>query len=133
MAPKSRNRAPDPIDRHVGGRLRRRRLELGMEATDLDRRIEHAPGTVARFEDGARTIGSGVLFRLGRALDVPVAYFFAGLPRLPAIRDAPLPDPEGDADLARFLRHFSSLRDDKVRASLLRLVRSIADGDFEWD
>jgi transcriptional regulator with XRE-family HTH domain len=132
MAPKDRNRTPDAVDQHVGRHLRQRRVELGIEAAELDRRIDLSTGSVARFEEASRTIGSGALYRLGRELDVPISYFFEGLPVPPTLGDRVLPDPERDAELAQLLRRFESLDDSDVRKSLLRLVKSIADGDLDW-
>ncbi len=132
MAPKDRNHTPDAVDQHVGRRLRQRRMELAIEAADLDRRIDLSIGSVARFEDASRTIGSGALYGLGRALDVPISYFFEGLPAPPTLGDTILPDPENDTELAQLLRRFESLDDGDVRKSLLRLVKSIADGDLDW-
>jgi len=133
MAPSGRKRSPDDIDRHVGVRLKQRRLEMELSAAELERRIDLAPSTVGRFEEGWLPINSATLFRLGRALDIPASYFFKGLPMPPPSGASEPPDPEHDAEAARLLRRFQSVTDPEVRKNLLRLVKSIADGKFDWN
>ena len=67
---------PDPIDRHVGRRLRARRTLLGMSQTSLAQALGLTFQQVQKYERGANRISASALFRLSRALDVPVAFFF---------------------------------------------------------
>jgi transcriptional regulator with XRE-family HTH domain len=133
MVPAHGSLPTDQIDRHVGARLRQRGLEVGLTTAELERRLEVTAGTLDRFKDGLRPIGSAALFRLGRALDVAVDYFFDGLPTAPPRSGPDHPDPASDPDAARLPRRFESVTDPDVRKNLLRLVKSIADGDFDWD
>ena len=63
------------LARHLGGRLARRRRELGMTAADLDKSISVPAGSVSRLEAEAKRMDAVQLYTLSRALDVPMMYF----------------------------------------------------------
>src|SRR5260221_11632579 len=67
---------PNPIDVHVGGRVRLRRTLLGMSQEKLGDAIGLTFQQVQKYERGANRVGSSRLFDLARVLDVPVSYFF---------------------------------------------------------
>ncbi len=67
---------PDPVDIHVGGRIRLRRTLLGMSQEKLANALGLTFQQVQKYERGANRIGSSRLYQLSRILDVPVAYFF---------------------------------------------------------
>lgn len=74
-------RGPDPTDTHVGKRLAARRAQLGMTQSELAR----ACGGLTfqqfqKYESGANRVSASRLLQVARALSVPVAYFFEGLP-----------------------------------------------------
>ena len=71
---------PNPVDVHVGARLRRRRRLLGMSQTKLGEAIGLTFQQVQKYERGANRIGSSRLFDLSRVLDVPIEYFFGDMP-----------------------------------------------------
>ncbi len=71
---------PNPIDTHVGRRLRLRRTLLGMSQERLGELLGLTFQQVQKYERGANRIGSSRLFELGRILDVPVSFFFDDLP-----------------------------------------------------
>jgi transcriptional regulator with XRE-family HTH domain len=71
---------PNPIDIHVGKRLRLRRTLLGMSQERLGELLGLTFQQVQKYERGANRIGSSRLFELGRILDVPVSFFFDDLP-----------------------------------------------------
>jgi transcriptional regulator with XRE-family HTH domain len=71
---------PNPIDIHVGRRLRLRRTLLGMSQERLGELLGLTFQQVQKYERGANRIGSSRLFELGRILDVPVSFFFDDLP-----------------------------------------------------
>jgi transcriptional regulator with XRE-family HTH domain len=68
------------IDVHVGKQLRRRRLDLGLSQTQLAKAAGVSYQLIQKFEDAVNRIAPGRLFRLARALGVPVTWFFEGLP-----------------------------------------------------
>src|SRR5437899_668362 len=67
---------PNPIDVHVGSRIRLRRTLLGMSQEKLGEAIGLTFQQVQKYERGANRVGSSRLFDLARVLDVPVSYFF---------------------------------------------------------
>lgn len=71
---------PDPIDVHVGSRVRLRRTLLGMSQAKLGAALGLTFQQIQKYEKGANRIGSSRLYRLSRILDVPVAFFFEELP-----------------------------------------------------
>ena len=71
---------PDPIDAHVGSRLRLRRTLLGMSQEKLGRALGLTFQQVQKYERGTNRIGAGRLYRLGEILEVPVAFFYDDMP-----------------------------------------------------
>jgi transcriptional regulator with XRE-family HTH domain len=73
--------SPNPIDVHVGKRLRLRRTLLGMSQERLGELLGLTFQQVQKYERGVNRIGSSRLFELGQILDVPVSFFFDDMPR----------------------------------------------------
>ncbi len=67
---------PNPIDVHVGSRVRLRRKLLDMTQEKLGAAIGLSFQQVQKYEGGSNRIGASRLFDLARALDVPVGFFF---------------------------------------------------------
>ena len=67
---------PNPVDVHVGARVRLRRTLLGMSQEKLGEAIGLTFQQVQKYERGANRIGSSRLFDLSRVLDVPIGFFF---------------------------------------------------------
>jgi transcriptional regulator with XRE-family HTH domain len=70
---------PNPIDVHVGGRLRERRTLLGMSQTALAEAIGLTFQQVQKYESGANRMGASRLFEMATVLDVDIEYFFDGM------------------------------------------------------
>ncbi len=73
-------KGPNPIDIHVGARVRLRRNLLGISQTDLGKALGVAFQQIQKYERGTNRIVGSRLFNLSRALDVPVSFFFENLP-----------------------------------------------------
>ena len=71
---------PNPVDVHVGNRMRQRRTLLGMSQEKLGEALGLTFQQVQKYERGANRIGSSRLFELGQILDVPVSFFFDDMP-----------------------------------------------------
>ncbi len=71
---------PNPVDIHVGARVRLRRTLLGLSQEKLGEAIGLTFQQVQKYERGANRIGSSRLFDLSRVLDVPVGFFFEDMP-----------------------------------------------------
>lgn len=67
---------PNPVDVHVGGRVRLRRMLLGFSQEKLGDALGLTFQQVQKYERGANRIGASRLFDLSRVLDVPVSFFF---------------------------------------------------------
>lgn len=72
----------DPVDIHVGRRLRQRRALLGLSQDKLGRTVGLTFQQIQKYERGANRIGASRLLQFSRALTVPVAYFFEDAPGL---------------------------------------------------
>ncbi len=66
---------PNPVDVHVGARLRQRRTLLGMSQTTLGDALGMSFQQVQKYEKGTNRISASRLFNLARVLDVPIQYF----------------------------------------------------------
>ncbi len=69
---------PDPADRHVGARVRRRRKSLQMSREQLGAHVSLTFQQIQKHELGIDRIGAVKLFQIARALQAPLAYFFDG-------------------------------------------------------
>lgn len=79
--PRARKR--NAIDQYVGARLRDRRKALGMNQAVLGKSLGLTFQMIQRYEYGACRISASTLYAMALALEVPVAYFFDGLPTAP--------------------------------------------------
>lgn len=119
---------PDPVDVHVGARVRMRRLMLGLSQDKLAETIGLTFQQIQKYEKGANRIGAGRLFRLANALDVPVQFFYEDLQggdAVPASSQeliALLATPDG----MRLCRYFADIKDPHVKRRLLELVKSLS-------
>jgi len=73
---KTRAASPDPIDIHVGARLRLRRNLMGLSQEQLGKSSGLTFQQIQKYERGINRMGASRLFQLAQFLDVPVAYFF---------------------------------------------------------
>ena len=134
-------RNPNPVDIHVGGRVRLRRMLLGMSQEKLGEHLGLTFQQVQKYEKGANRIGASRLFELARILGVGVQFFFEDLPGQGAGAEngeaAPgFAEGGGEDHLAEFLssregielnRAFRRISDPKSRRAILDLVRSLGE------
>ena len=76
----ARGEGPDPVDIHVGARLRLRRNLLGLSQEQLGKASRLTFQQIQKYERGTNRMGASRLFQMGKILDVPVAWFFDALP-----------------------------------------------------
>ena len=69
----------NPIDLHIGRRLRECRTAAGMTQHTLAQATNVDANMIADFEAGRRRIGAAQLFEISRALEAKIAYFYEGL------------------------------------------------------
>ncbi len=70
---------PDPVDVHVGKRVRERRVSLGMSQTDLGDYLRLTFQQIQKYEKGTNRISASKLWALSHFFKVPVEWFFEGL------------------------------------------------------
>ena len=128
---------PRPVDVHVGARVRMRRTLLGMSQEKLGRGVSLTFQQIQKYERGVNRIGASRLFDLSRILDVPVSFFFEGLPatlsgrgarRARGFTEAPAPfepDPLSKQETLKLVRAYYSVTDRQVRKRVLDLLRSL--------
>lgn len=132
-------KTPNLIDRHVGSRLRMRRVLMGMSQEKLGDHLGVTFQQVQKYEKGMNRIGASRLQNASRALEVPVEFFFRDAPQFEA--GEPMPDITGAADsnfVADFLssnegvelnQAFVRIKDRKLRRRIVELVRAAAGVD----
>jgi len=76
-------KTPNPTDRHVGARVRMRRMMLGMSQEKLGDALDLTFQQVQKYEKGANRIGASRLQQISNILQVPVSFFFEGAPNAP--------------------------------------------------
>lgn len=124
---------PDPIDVHVGSRVRLRRTLLGMSQGVLGKALGLTFQQIQKYERGANRIGSSRLYRLSRILDVPVSFFFDELSEAiifgaePAETSGPNFETERLArrETLDLVRRYYQISDDKVRKRVFELVKAL--------
>lgn len=118
------------IDAHVGQRLRERREALGISQGRLGRHLGLTFSQIQKYEKGSNRIGAGRLFQIAAFLDVPTSFFFEGVAAEGGARRPGGPAIAADADEVRVLAaSFNAISDPGTRASVLALVKSLADED----
>ena len=76
-------KAPNPIDKHVGSRVRMRRMMLSMSQEKLGDALGLTFQQVQKYEKGTNRIGASRLQQISHILQVPVSFFFEGAPNAP--------------------------------------------------
>jgi transcriptional regulator with XRE-family HTH domain len=127
----------NPIDKHVGSRVRMRRLMLGMSQTKLGDAIGLTFQQVQKYEKGTNRISASRLQQICDVLQVPVPFFFEGAPLAPGQHagNSAAPSP---AYLAEFLasrdglaltKAFMRIEEPNMRRRIVALVEEIAGED----
>lgn len=70
---------PDPIDVHVGLRIRSRRMRFGLSQTALAENVGITFQQIQKYERGTNRVSASMLFRIARFLNAPISFFFEGL------------------------------------------------------
>lgn len=78
--PRTAGEGPDPIDVHVGQRLRARRVMLGLSQEKLAEALGLTFQQIQKYERGSNRISASRLYHLSRVVDAPVSFFFEDLP-----------------------------------------------------
>lgn len=127
---------PNPIDRHVGSRVRMRRVLVGMSQEKLGEALALTFQQVQKYEKGTNRIGASRLQQISRILGVPIEYFFEGAPQAPDRQASNGFQEVGDTSyVADFLatnegvqlnKAFVRIKDPKLRRKVVELVSAMA-------
>ena len=122
----------NPIDLHVGRRLRQRRCLLGMTQQQLANAVGIKFQQIQKYESGANRISASRLWSLAKALQVPVSYFFDGLNNEAADMEDGKPAIDADVfsekETIDLLRAYYGLQE-RPRRRLLDLAKAISDAE----
>lgn len=126
----------NPVDVYVGSRIRLRRRSLGVSQDGLAKQLDLSFQQVQKYERGANRISASKLYEAGRALKVPVAYFFNGYDG--TVEDDLISETSVEQRIHNFLRTlegielaeaFPRVKTAKLRRRILDLVRALGDED----
>ena len=135
----SPGRKPNPMDIHVGSRVRLRRMVIGMSQEKLGEKMGLTFQQIQKYEKGTNRIGASRLHQLSQIMDVPVGFFFEDAPLNAYRRDLAhvgFAESKTEAFLLDFLnsrdglelnRAFVKITDPKVRKRVVELVRALSD------
>jgi transcriptional regulator with XRE-family HTH domain len=128
----------EPVDKHVGSRVRMRRMMLKMSQTKLGDALGLTFQQVQKYEKGTNRIGAGRLMHIASILRVPVQFFFEGAPTFPGQRHSHGKTPASDYVSDFFATNtglaltkaFMQIKQRAVRRRIVHLVEEIA-GDSD--
>lgn len=126
-------RSPNPIDVHVGTRVRLRRQVMKMSQEKLGDQLGVTFQQVQKYERGANRVGASRLWKMSQVLDVPVGFFYDGLDEMGGssefAEDDQMPivyDFINSTDGVNLAKAVSQIKNKAVRRQILELARSLA-------
>ena len=126
---------PNPIDKHVGGRVRMKRILLGMSQEKLGEALGLTFQQVQKYEKGSNRIGASRLQEIAKTLQVPPSFFFEGSPQSAGAPPEGFEESSSSQYVVDFIssveglqlnRAFAMIKDSKVRKRVVDLVAAIA-------
>ena len=134
-------RPPNPVDLHVGARIRLRRRMQGVSQEKLADALGLTFQQVQKYERGANRVSASKLYEIATALQAPVAYFFDGLAD-PSTDEGGVTRPSDEQTVHAFLmtaeglelaKLFPGLPRGRIRRRFLDLMRALAGVDDTED
>lgn len=138
MEKKPGPRSPNPVDIHVGSRVRLRRQVLKFSQEKLGDQLGVTFQQIQKYERGSNRVGASRLWKMSQVLDVPVNFFFDGLddrlatygmaedPQAPIVYDF-----INSSDGVALAMAVSKIKSKPVRRRILELARSLSEDDSE--
>lgn len=126
---------PNPVDVHVGSRVRLRRTLLGMSQEKLGKAVSLTFQQIQKYERGANRIGSSRLYQLANILDVPVSFFFEGVEERISREESGVSEGEQEAfesdqlsrrETLELVRAYYRISDPAVRKKIFDLVKAVS-------
>ncbi len=137
--PKTRG-GPNPIDVHVGSRVRLRRTLLGLSQEKLGDAVDLTFQQIQKYERGANRIGSSRLYQFSKVLQVPVSFFFDDMPEAISGHPPGLSESKGPTDdrFARretleLVRGYYRISDTATRKRLFELIKAVGQAQTPKD
>ena len=126
-------KAPNPVDKYVGSRVRMRRIMLGMSQEKLGEALGLTFQQVQKYEKGTNRVGASRIQQISEILQVPVSFLFEGGPSgtsVEGFREGSSPAYISDflatAEGLALTRAFTRITDAKLRRSIVEMVEQIA-------
>ena len=127
-------KAPNPVDKYVGSRVRMRRIMLGMSQEKLGEALGLTFQQVQKYEKGTNRVGASRIQQISEILQVPVSFLFEGGPsgtgNAQGMAEGPSPSYVSDflatSEGLALTRAFTRITDAKLRRSIVELVEQIA-------
>src|SRR4051794_29316167 len=128
-------KAPNPIDKHVGSRVRMRRMMLGMSQEKLGDALGLTFQQIQKYEKGTNRIGASRLQQISLVLQVPVSFFFEGVPGPAGFGEASSPEYFtnflASSDGLKLAKAFTRVSSAALRRRIIDLVEEMGPGDAE--
>ena len=134
-------RSPNPIDIHVGNRIRMRRMLINMSQEKLGDSLGLTFQQVQKYEKGSNRVSASRLYQMAQILGVTVQFFYDDLPASsaqpgnPGMSEAGAPsfvmDFLSSSDGLQLNRAFSEISDRNVKRRVIELVKALAEGSSE--
>ncbi len=128
-------KTPDPIDRHVGSRVRMQRILMKISQEKLGEALGLTFQQVQKYEKGLNRIGASRLQQISKTLNVPPSFFFEGAPSASPVESG-FAEESSSQYVVDFLstaeglhlnRGFARIKNPKVRKRILDLVTTLAE------
>lgn len=130
-------KVPNPIDRHVGARVRMQRLVVGVSQEKLGGALGLTFQQVQKYEKGSNRISASRLQQIANMLDVPVSFFFEGAPTGDAAAES-FGQPGVNAHVSDFMassegvqltKAFVRIKSATVRRRIIDLVETLGEDE----
>lgn len=128
-------KSPNPIDIHVGSRVRMRRNLVGYSQEKLGELLGLTFQQVQKYEKGTNRVSASRLYQIGKILSVPVQFFYDDLPEeiensqygfAESTTEAPVMDFLSSSEGLQLNKAFASIEEPAVRRKVVELVKAIA-------
>jgi transcriptional regulator with XRE-family HTH domain len=127
-------KSPNPIDKHVGSRVRMRRMMISMSQEKLGEKLGITFQQIQKYEKGTNRVGASRLQQIANVLGVPVVFFFEGAPNVDAstggfsesASPAYVSDFLATSDGLALTKAFMKITDSKVRRRIVDLAEALA-------
>ena len=129
-------KAPNPVDRHVGSRMRMRRMLIGMSQEKLGEALGITFQQIQKYEKGTNRIGASRLHHIARVLGVPIEFFYEGAPQVGAVQgfaESPASGYVADflttSEGLELVKAFIAIKDPKVRRRIIDLAKALGQSE----